>query len=432
MLEAVTRAGSRLSPTEDGIKALRELAYDSFEKISSHQLPNKLIPASLGRHDDGYFDRGVWVKDHVRATRFALDHLVQQSLPELTKTGQDLYLGAIRGILRVLDQPEQQRRFGARPGQPNAEGYSSIADQDAPAIKFNSDGSIYYDWGHNQPDNWGTLLLETAKGIDAGWPVLERATDGFIPGEVLQDIISYAVHLRTERLLCRSIWEHDVVKSSYSTRRIILASLHKIDTIWPEIDRDSIDNGYPLSVSQEQIRDAVGNLTERVQEHQGDYTDTEGHHQSSADLASLVVLNDIDNLPGKEQQEILRSIKEAELENRRGFYRYFGDHWKLGSAEAKWTMGKPIMARLYFRRAINLYESGNSKGGHRALDHGLDRMNDLLDIISEYGYVPELFEDEDGDGIFKPNNNELAWTSGYTIEAAGAGIAAITASGLIK
>ncbi len=425
MLETDTRAGSvQLPPNEDGIQVLRELALDSFNRILLNQLPNGLIPASLGRHDDRHFDGKVWIKDHVRAARFALDPLVQQYLPEVAAPGKALYLRAMDGILRVQYRDEQLPRFFARPGKPNEDGYRAIDDQAVPAIKFNSDGSIYHDWGHNQPDNWGTLLLEIGKGIKAGWPVLEKQADGFIPGEVLQDITSYVVNLQTERLLCRSIWEHNVAWSSYSTRRIVLAGLNKFDAIWPEIKSDSKDNDYVLMTSLGDIESAVGSLAERVREHQGDYTNSE-NHTSTADLASLVVLHDIDNLPEREQQEILERIREAKLENGLGFYRYLGDHWRLGSTEAKWTMGKPITARFRLKQAAGLFLKGHPHAGSIALNAGLDRMNEILSIVNEHGFIPELFEDEDRDGVFLPDNNELAWTRSYVIEAAAAGIAAI-------
>ncbi len=411
-----------------GAQQLKELAADCLSKTSANQLPNGLIPASVGRHDDLYFNYGVWVKDSVRAGKAALDPYVQMGLPELVAAAKQLYLSSIQATIQLQGQPEQLQRFQNRPGPPDHNGYSTIDDPFAPAIKFTGSGYIYSDWGHNQPDNWGTLLLEVGKGVEADWPVLKKGGDSPIPlGAILQEIISYTANLRTERLVCRSIWEHGNVWSSYSTRRIMLAGLDQIEKIWPELATDSKRSGYQIKISQEQIVDAAGTLREKVTEHfPADYTDTLGH-ASAADLAHGVVANDLRDteLPTNEREEIMRKV--LELENRRGCYRYDGDPWKRGRAEAIWTMGKPIIARYFFLEAIKLYEQKKPGEAFRMLDHGLDRIADILTIKESCGYIPELFEDQNRHG-YVPNNNELAWTLGYTVEASAAGIVALTAA----
>lgn len=406
-----------------GVQQLQELAADSLSRISANQLPNGLIPASVGRCDDQYFNCGVWIKDAVRAAKAALDPNIHKSLPELATPAKQLYLSSIRALLQLQSSQEQLQRFQSRPGSPDHNGYSTIDDPFAPAIKFTGNGYIYRDWGHNQPDNWGTLLLEVGKGIEADWPVLDNGKNAPIPpGAILQEIISYAAHLRTERFIARSIWEHGNVWSSYSTRRIMLAGLNQTLKIWPELGADGKRHDYQTKISREQLTDAAAGLQEKVIEYfPADYTDTLGH-ESATDLASLVVLNDVD-IPEEERQEIM--LKATELENRQGFYRYFGDTWKQGRAEAKWTMGKPIIARYYFKQAIEKYHQGRNTEAFRALNHGLDRMADILTIKETYGYIPELFEDTGKSG-YTPNNNELAWTLGYIIEASAAGISALT------
>ncbi|MBI3103575.1 hypothetical protein HYZ05_01415 [Candidatus Daviesbacteria bacterium] len=392
----------------------------------THQLTNHLITASVGRFDDDHFNGMVWIKDGVRAVKFALDPNFQQAFPQLTKPAKSLYLSSVRALLQIQAQPAQLWRFQNRPSIDAGNGYVTIDDRQAPAIKFTQDGLIYHDWGHNQPDNWGTLLLEVGKGIEAGWPVLEKGQNQAIPlGSIMQEVTSYVVGLRTERLVCRSIWEHKKAWSSYSTRRIVLAGLEKTEQIWPELITDSRKRAYPLKVTRQQLEDAIGRLREKVKEHfPADYTDSEGH-ESSADLASIVVLNDID-LPDDESSEILERARE--LENRQGFYRYLGDPWKQGRAEAKWTMGKPIMARYYFRLARRLYEQGKAREAYRSLGRGLDKIDDMIAIINTYGYIPEIFEDRQKDGVYRPNNNELAWTHGDIIEATSAGIVALETS----
>lgn len=414
-----------LSPKEQTV-ILNQIAHDETKKIIRYQLPNGLIPASVGRYDDRHFaDCKVWIKDAVRAVQFALDPDFQQSFPDLVKPAKKLFLSSMQPLLLTQGQPEQLQHFQNRPGPPDQNGYATIDDSAAPAIKFNRDGSIYQDWGHNQPDNWGTLLLVTGKAIEANWPILAtpKSTDYPIPlGAILQEVISYAVNLRTERLICRSIWEHNKAWSSYSTRSIVLAGLEQSERVWPEIVEDSKKRGYPLKISSQQIQESSGSLREKTKEHYpADYTDVEGH-QSTSDLASMVVANDT-KLPKDELEEIMS--RAFELENREGFHRYLGDPWKRGRAEAKWTMGKPIMARLYFKKSMGQYESRTAREASRSLCHGLDRINDILDIKRNYGYIPELFEDKDNNGIYKPNNNELAWTLGYVIQAAGAGAMAI-------
>lgn len=434
MIETATRAGSQLSPTKDGIKVLKELAFDSFARISSNQFPNGLIPASVGRYDDEHFKNMAWVKDAVRAVKFALDPLVQQYLPELNdpefiqgrgfpKPARQLYLSAIQGLLRIQTKPEQLSRFTARPGPQDQDGYSTIDDSLVPAIKFyGPDGSIYYNWGHNQPDNWATLLLEAGKGIEAGWPVLESTAQEGIPlGDILQRITSYVVNLRIERFICRSLWEHNAGWSSYSSRKMVAAGLEQMGKTWHELEADSLVKEYPLWASASQIQDAAGLAKEMANEHQADYTDTSGH-ESVGDLAMLVVLNDT-NLPTNEQEEILAKV--TDLENNLGFYRYLGDPWQLGRAEAKWGMGKPIIARYLFNRALKLYAGGKNSAAFRSLDHGLERMNHIISVKREYGYFPELYADKNNDGVYYPNNNELAWVLAYIIEASASGIAAI-------
>ncbi len=341
-------------------------------------------------------------------------------------TAKQLYLSSTSATLQLQGLPEQLRRFQNRPRPPDHNGYSTVDDPFTPAIKFSGDGYIYWDWGHNQPDNWGTLLLEVGKGIEVEWPVLDDGKKSSIPpGAILQEIIAYAANLRTERFICRSIWEHGNVWSSYSTRRIMLAGLDQTVKIWPEWEADSKHHGYQTKISHTQLIDATESLRERVTEHfPADYTDANGH-ESAADLASLVVLNDVD-LPTDETKGIVQ--RASDLENRQGFYRYFGDTWKCGRAEAKWTMGKPIIARYFFRQAIELYQKGQTREAFRTLNHGLDRIADIMTIKETYGYIPELFEDKGVLG-YVPNNNELSWTLGYIIEASAAGIVALTEAG---
>lgn len=385
------------------IAQMRSLGYVTFDNLVSNQLSNGLITASIGRADDRHFEGKVWIKDNVRAVKFALDPLFQEAFPELREPAIDLYLRAIKGVLRIQNQPEQIRRFQTRPGPAGSDSYHSLDDNLAPAIKFDRFGEIQYDWGHNQPDNWGTLLLEAGKGIAAGLPVLDPQT-----AMALENITSYVANLKTERLTCRSIWEHNPCWSSYSTRRIVLAGLDQMAAVWPEVERFREDS----LITREQIIESANNLREYIREHfPADYTDSY-NHLSAGDLASLVVLNDIE-LPTEEKAHIL--FRTRELENGQGFYRYRGDPWKKGVEEAKWTMGKVIMARHVFIEAL----SGTP------LEPGLRRLDEIEEIIKTLGYLPELFEDRNNSGEYSPNNNELAWTAGYIQEALGAGIVAL-------
>lgn len=402
-------------------RQLRELATNSLHTIVLYQLPNGLIPATLGRSDDHHFGNNVWTKDNARAIQPPLDPNFQQAFPELADTAKQLSLSSIQALLRIQGHHEQRWRFQSRPVDQDHNGYSIIYDRFSPAIKFSAEGRVYQDWGHNQPDNWGTLLQTVGKAIELNWPVLETEDNPPL-GEILQEIISYVVNLRTERLKCRSIWEREIGWSSYSTRRIVLAGLDQIEKVWPKLEEDSENKNYPLKTSHEQLKNAADSLRDKVTEHGlADYTDIVGH-ESTMDLAQLVVLNDID-LPEDEINEIIP--RAYELECRQGFYRYHGDSWKHGRAEAKWTMGKPIMARHNFMQAISLYEENKPEAAFRALDHGLDRIAEIIAIKNECGYIPELFEDQGIDG-YQPNNNQLAWTLGYTIRADAAGIIALS------
>lgn len=403
------------------ITILRGLVATSFRLLKDHQFPNGTIPASLGRNDDHHFKDTVWIKDAARAVQFALDPDFRQAFPHLIEGAEKLYLSTIGGLLEIQTNPEQMERLKTRPSCPDGNGYCSIDDQQAPAIKFyGPDSSIVRDWGHNQPDNWGILLLEAGKGIEAGLPVLEA--EKFNPGEILVNITSYVANLKVERLNCRSIWEQDIIWSSYSTRRIVLAGLEQMLKVWDQIEQDGHTKGYEVTVQKQGVSTAIQNLRPSVKEHRGDYTSSTGHH-FAGDLASLIVLNDIE-LPPEEQLEIIRKIAEGELENSLGFYRWLGDTWKKGGTEAKWTMGKPILARYYFRKAMEL-ASVHPTASLRSLDHGLDRMQDILDINDKYGYIPELFEHGSGIGIYYPNRNDLGWTRSYLVEAASSGINAL-------
>lgn len=411
------------SSVDERIKQLRNLALNSFLKIRLNQLPNHLIPASAGRYDDEHFNGKVWIKDDVRAAKGALDPKLPESLPELYCPMKRLYLSTIRGLLQTQAQPEQRERFSVRPWLPEGSDYYLLDDLHVPAIKFYSSGMPYWQWGNLQPDNWGTLLLETGKGIEAGWPVLQKTKEEQLPtGQILHDITYFVANLRTERLVCRSIWEHNKGWSSYSTRRIVLAGLEQMSRVWEKIEEDSEKREYLLTLKIDDLQSAADRLREKVSEHfPADYTDSTGH-ESAADLASLVVLNDIP-LPPNEEAEILSRARD--LENRTGFYRYIGDPWKMGRAEAKWTMGKPILAHYYFKQALSLCHEGMLSASQRSLDKGLEKIDDILEIQRTYGYIPELFEDPDKTGVYRPNNNELAWTHGIIIEAASAGITAL-------
>lgn len=412
--------------TEIGIPQLKELATDSFRRIYDNRLTNGLIPATVGRCDnDPSFDNcNVWVKDHVRAANPHLVLYVPQALPEIAEPLKELSFSSLQAILQVQGQPAQLRRFQSRPGRPDENGYSTIDDREAPAIKFTRYGDIYEDWGHHQPDNWGTFLHSAGKAIEIGLPILKDEAQPMPLGAILQEIISYVVNLRTERSDCRSIWEHNKAWSSYSTRRIVHAGLEQIAKVWLELEADSQIKGYQLKTSPEQLKNAISSLGGKVKEHfPADYTDIFGH-DSAPDLAQGVVANDLNDseLPADEREEIMKNI--LELENRLGCYRYTGDNYQLGRAEAIWTMGKPIIARYFFLKAIKLYEQRKPREAFRALNHGLDRIADILAIKKAYGYIPELFKDVNKQG-YAPNNNELAWTLAYIIEAAAAGIAAL-------
>ena len=424
MLEVQSRPVlNQLTPAER-IPVLKELVITSFNLIRNNQFDNGCIPASLGRFDDTSFYQTVWIKDAARAVQFALDPHFRLAFPELIQDAEQLYLSTTRGILRLQTNPEQIVRFQSKPGLPDEDGYSTISDdQLTPAIKFyGPDGSIIKDWGHNQPDNWGILLLEAGKGIAADVPVLEA--DGFNPGEVLANITSYAANLKVERFSCRSIWESNVAWSSYSTRHIVLAGLEQIAEAWEYIEADSQQKSYQLPIKRRDITKSIKSLRNLVNEHPGDYTDSRNHH-FAGDLASLVVLNDVE-LPENEQQGIVDRITLAKLENGSGFFRWLGDPWKKdqGGIEAKWTMGKPILARYFFRKAIEL-ASAHPTASRRELDHGLDRMQNIIDIIVENGYMPELFNHDPKTDTFPANNNDLAWNRSYLIQAASAAIIAL-------
>lgn len=422
MVEIATRSSlNHLTPVQR-VPLLQQIAENSFNLLVAHQFPNGLIPASLGRFDDKHFQDMVWVKDAARSVQFALDPFFRQAFPNLVVKAEQLYLTTMKGILKIQTQPGQTERFKARPGAADKEGYSTIPDdQQVPVIKFHGpDGSIIQDWGHNQPDNWGILLLEAGKGIEAGLPVLEAPA--FNPGQVLAEITSYMADLRIERFRCRSIWENDVAWSSYSTRRISLAGLEQMMEVWNQVEEDSGDKNYKLPITRKRLSSAIKNLRNLVREHSGDFT-AERNHPFAGDLASLVVINDID-VPIDEEAEAIKRVIEGELENTRGFYRWLGDGWKKGVTEAKWTMGKPILARYYFRKAIELAQLDPNLSRQK-LDHGIDRMQHILDIVTEYGYIPELFEHDPQTDVYNPNSNDLAWTRSYVIEAASAGIVAL-------
>ena len=77
-----------------------------------------------------------------------------------------------------------------------------------------------------------------------------------------------------------------------------------------------------------------------------------------------------------------------------------------------------------FKKAIELAAS-HPTASRRELDHGLDRMQNVMDILTENGYIPELYKHDPKTDTFKPNNNDLAWNRSYLIEATSAGIIAL-------
>ncbi len=405
---------------------LRELGEASFHILQENQLPNGLFTASVRRFDDQHFQGGVWRKDQMRAMQFAVDGHFDRAYPEKQTEAKDMYIKGARGVLQIQTHPEQLRRFRNRPDLSSSRGYHYLDANESTFIKFTEDGQPVWRWGHNQPDNDGTSLNVLGKGIEKGWEVLDEFPTQTMPnGQIISLMTDYLAGARVERLTCRSIWEREDGDSSYSTRRIALAGLKQARRVEDELTHDAKRNDYQ-PIDKILLRDAIDALEEKATEHfPADYTNS-NNHQSMADMASLVVLNDVDHLPAVEQREIIR--RTAELENRIGLYRYYGDDWKVGRAEAKWVMGKPIIARYYFQEAIKLYNEGDLSGGFRALDHGSDRMVDIIDILNSVGYIPELFEDKFGDGVYRPNNNELSWTHSYIVTATSAGIVAYQTS----
>lgn len=196
--------------------------------------------------------------------------------------------------------------------------------------------------------------------------------------------------------------------------------MRQISNIWSEIINDSKLNGYSINLNESRIKETASRLEEKVTEHfPADYTDSYNHN-SPGDLASLVVLNDVD-LPKEEEEEILARV--SDLEKPLGFFRYLGDHWKYGETEAIWTMGLPIMAKHFFKQSVILRAQNNPKESEEALNKGLTYLQTIREIQNKYGYLPELFVVKNG--TVEPNNNELVWTQGIIIEASAMGIEAL-------
>lgn len=413
----------------DRLEQLHNLAQYAFHILSSYQEPNGLLQATLGRVDrvdNEDFVDGVWVKDHARAGRPGLNPYVQEYLPELRDGFTDLYISSTRGMLRVLSQPEQMERFKeARPGGTDEKGYASLADEEAPPIKFHTDGRPWEGWSksNNQPDNWGTELLETGRGIEQRLPVLEPIPGEQAPaGMVIQRIVSYVVGLQVERLICRSIWEHAPVYSSYSTISIGAAGLRQIrkDAVWSVLVADSKKKGYTMEISQAQVKVANDSLDRKRKERSvDDYTDY--HHPRPADLAPMIVLNDT-NLHKAEAKQIAERVMT--LKNGVGFNRFHEDPYKNGLIGASWSLGIPAMAKYDFNVAMEYYKANNFLDGNIYLFKGYDMLDVDIRLLRWFGYIPELTYDRDRNGVPVPNNNELGWGLGYLAEACGAGIAA--------
>ena len=419
---------------ESQIQQLRKFVTANFRRLTTHQRDNGLITASLGRYDDHHFRDMLWIKDAVRASKWALDPIVQSQLPELfdpeqvkagqfSKTGTDFYLSTMRGLFRLQTSPQQWERFNNKPSvEPDEHGYFSIDDRDAPAIKFHLSGNIQTDWGHNQPDNWGTLLLEVGKGIEAGLPLLEKAhPDDIPPALVIDHITKYLVNLKTERLNCRSLWEHDKGWSSYSTRRIVQAGLEQIARVQNVIQDSILYYEEKPETHSGELEEAIGRLKNSALEYfPADYTDS-SKHLSKGDLASLVVLNDISDLSSYEIRGIIRNTRALMTPN--GYIRYEGDPWQNENelGEASWTMGLLIDAKFASQQAERLFLKGRPKA-QPYLEFGLDRIGTFMAFFSRFGWSPELFkikyDETTGKIIPVPNNNHLAWPDGYGIEAA--------------
>ena len=421
MLATAERPILNQAPPGEKEIILRGLVATNFRLLKESRFPNKTIPASVGgRYDDEHFKDMVWSRDMVHAVQSALDPDFKQAFPHLVNGAQSLYLEGMQALLEIQTSPEQIQRFKARPSFPDKDGYCSLGDQEAPAIKFfGPNGSIVREWGHHQPDTWGILLLEAGKGIQQGLPLLEA--EKFKPGEVLANITSYTANLKVERLKCRSIWERDHLKSPYSTRRIVLAGLEQMLEVWDQIQQDSLSKNYPLPIQEKEILTAAKDLRGLVRENAGDYTDAD--HPFAEDLAQLVVLNEVD-LPVDEQAAIIKAVAVGELENNLGCYRWIGDTWKKEGTEAKWTMGKSFIARYYLKRA-RLLAKTDTAASHRYLDHGLDRIQHVLNIMDYYKYLPELFKYGPKSMTYRPNNNDHAWGRSALIAAASSGICAL-------
>lgn len=424
---------------EQRIPQLKELAEENFIFVASHQHPSGRFEASLGRAEKKYAGKTWPGRDQVGTVKFASNLFVRKYLPELfdpefakennlPKTADQVYKDGMDSALKLYSSPEQLRRLETRPCSPFGDGYYEMNDQLTPAVKFyTSSGRVFRVWGHNQPDALGSLIGEYANGIQMGLLDLDKLGSRLpFTGFVLQKIAAYLANAHVERLRCKSMWEHEDCWAPRSTRTAVFFGLREFIEVFPDIQSNSQVKGYKLSISKGELEDGLGQLGEKRAEFGlADWTERRNHLYPE-DLASAIVASDTPSGPA-EKEEILKTV--LILENRKGVHRFRGDGYKIGLGELKFVIGKAVIAQLFAELGINRYRSGDTVEGFSDIDHALDRIDDLMAIYEECGHFPELYSNDNPEGIYLPNNNDLGWTRGKLNEALGTTIAAISIAG---
>lgn len=431
---------SRRSSTfalEQRIPQLQSSAEENFIFLAEHQHPSGRFEASLGRAEGKYKGK-TWLRDLVNAVKFAAKPSIRVTLPQLfdpefakehnlPRTADQVYRDGMIAAVRLMASPEQLKRAETRPGPVQEDEYHEMDDQQTPAIKFYTrDGKIFRDWGHNQPDSIASLLHEFANGLQMGLLELDKLGSRMPEaGFVIQKDAAFLARAKVARLRGKTMWEDQDCWEPFSTRTIAAKSLEKIIQIWPDIQADSLLKGYPLDISKGELEDSLGELEEKRKEFGFADRTTAESHPDAADLASAIVATDVELDPEEVDQIMGLALT---LENRKGAYRYKGDHYKLGKAELKFVIAKVVFAKYFAKRAIRMYQQDDPYEGFRSLDHALDRINDLQDIYNEAGYYPELYSNDNRQGIYSANINDLAWTRGDLNEGLDLNIGAILAA----
>jgi hypothetical protein len=270
--------------------------------------------------------------------------------------------------------------------------------KEAPPIHLRMDGNQCAWPTQNQPDSWGEFLISLGLGLKQGLFIVDVKQKNTI-----ESIAKYLLKIRVRDLEQSSMWEWGQVRHPAPISSVAIVA-KGFDMIMP----------HSSSELKESLGQEIGNSKQFIEtRYPADYT-VSCDHRSRTDLATFVA----HGLGALEEFSLERLLEEADMELGNGQHpgkkRYIGDHYYRGDEEAIWPMGTLIEAKIFLERSIKSFKNGNYNEGKKLQLRGVTCLKIITGLQSQYGYLPELFEQRDGKLI--PNGNHLLWNEALLIQ----------------